>query len=117
MIIECFNCDSKVDANIIAEHTTQDPDGFPYKVYLLECPVCKDPLLGGQGYDSIGFDKFEWGSVHRLWPPQEHQFIDATIPDLVSISLEEAHKCYRGKAYGACVEVISKMPAQAKIEA
>lgn len=102
MIIECAYCESKVDGKILMQHESFDEnEPFPYKVSLLECPVCKNTILGGQEFFQVGPDQYEWSNASRLWPLPE-KYLDWNLPDLVRNSLEEAKKCYKAKAYSAC---------------
>ena len=102
MIIECSYCESKVDGKVIGEHVSYSyEDPFPFKTVLLECPVCKNSLLGCQELIQTGPKREEWISGNRLWPQPIVNY-SWTIPNIVRDSLEEAHKCYDAKAYSAC---------------
>jgi hypothetical protein len=102
MIVECPYCEAKVDGKVIAEHVSFDDEEFvSYKVVLLECPVCKKPILGSQELVQVGPDKDEWVTGNRLWP-QPKNSSSWLIPNIVRESLEEARKCYIAKAYDAC---------------
>lgn len=97
MIIECYKCESKVDAKLLAEHKSYDEEDYPEIFYtvLLECPICKNPLLGGTYLDSpIASD------LPRLWP-QPETYVDWRIPEISSLSLFEAKICFKAKAYSA----------------
>ncbi|NOT05390.1 MAG: DUF4145 domain-containing protein [Anaerolineales bacterium] len=103
MIIECPYCESKVDGKIIGEHVSYgDEDPHPFKAVLLECPACKESLLGYQELIQVGFEQDEWitGS-NRLWPKptNNNRWL---LPSIVSDSLQEAEKCYNARAYSAC---------------
>src|SRR4030042_5309262 len=98
MIIECPNCESKVDAKVLAEHESVDEDTGPYKVSFLGCPICNNVMLGYQDYIQTGPDSYVWESAMRIWPsPEGH--ISGYIPDIVGKSLDEAEKCYKAKAF------------------
>ena len=101
MIIECSYCDAKVDGKIIGTHEGYiDECPYPYKTIFLECPICKNALLGGQvGYETD--DRCVWEFDRRLWPKPENDF-SYLIPSIVRTSLEEAQKCFIAKAYSAC---------------
>lgn len=102
MIIECPYCESKVDGNIIGEHVSfWQEDPFPFKAVLLECPVCKNSLLGCQELIQTGPDTEEWVTGQRLWP-QPNASSSWLIPETVQDLLNEAQKCYQAKAYRAC---------------
>lgn len=102
MLIECPYCESIVDGKIIGEHVSiPEDDPFPFKVILLECPVCQSPLLGCQELVQTSIDQEEWIDGKRLWPKPTNSS-NSLIPSIVRDSLEEAQKCYNAKAYGAC---------------
>lgn len=104
MIIECPYCESKVDGVHKGEHESYDPteDPFPFKVVLLQCPVCNNSLLGGSDLIQVSWEKHEWSDLVRLWPQQDSH-IDRSIPDIVRNSLVEARLCYKARAYSASV--------------
>jgi hypothetical protein len=102
MIIECPYCESKVNGKVIGEHESfREDDPWPFKAILLECPVCKNSLLGCQELMQTARDREEWISGNRLWP-QPTNSLSWIIPSIVRDSLEEAQKCYNAKAYSAC---------------
>lgn len=100
MIIECSYCEVKVFGKVIAEHIADDPE-VPYTshVQLMECPRCKNTLVGG-------FDRFfnedleDFHEVVRLWPNQEI-FSPSEIPEICRASIVEAKLCYKAKAFSA----------------
>jgi len=98
MIIECYKCESKVDAKLLAKHESYDPRDYPEHFYaaLLECPICKNCLLGGTSY----FDSLEASDIQRLWPKPE-TYVDFRIPEICKLSLIEAKTCFKAKAYSA----------------
>jgi hypothetical protein len=99
MIIDCPHCESKVDGKVIGQHISYGKeDPYPFKVVLLECPVCKEPLLG---YQEFGPDLEEWITGGRLWPKPANSS-RWLLPSDVGDSLEEAEKCYNARAYSAC---------------
>jgi hypothetical protein len=109
MIIECSYCESKVDGKILIEHESFGEDEpFRFKASLLECPVCKKAILAGQELYKTGPDKYQWSGATRLWP-QPEKYLDWDLPDLVRNSLEEAEKCYKAKAYGACAVMCGRV--------
>ncbi len=100
MIIECFTCESKVDGKILFEHDATKPDEDPCKKLLLECPVCKNIILVSQEFGPSE-EGWEYEDAKRLWPEPERDYHYA-LPVIVKFSLQEAEKCYKGKAYSAC---------------
>lgn len=106
MLIECSYCEAKVDGKVIANHIDpEDPEyGYIYRTFLLECPNCRNSIVGGQvgnvNYAEDG-ERHEWGRVSRLWPNPEES-LSHHIPEIVRASLEEADLCFKAKAYAAC---------------
>ena len=95
MIVECHVCEARVDAKVIAQHRSQDPnDPVEFYAALLECPQCKTTLLGG-GY--IDLDELP----SRLWPFPE-KYLSREIPEIIRGSLEEARRCFKAGAHSAC---------------
>jgi hypothetical protein len=107
MIIECNYCKATVDAKVLAEHEIVPEDG-PFKTSFLECPLCKDVLLAGQEYIQVSEEDWEWSQAVRLWP-EPKKYYDWSIPNLVRDSLEEAQKCYKGKAFDACAVMCGRV--------
>ena len=109
MIIECSYCESQVDGKILAQHEKQDPeDSFWYRVSLVECPVCRNALVGleeaAHRDEELGC---WWSDVTRVWPkPKKH--LDFSIPEKVRASLEEANVCFKSKAYNASAVMCGK---------
>lgn len=102
MIIECPNCESKVDAVQKGEVGSSDDDyGPPTKIVLVECPICKSPILGDSDMIQVGRDEWDWSDLTRVWPSPDNN-IDREIPDIARNSLIEAQMCYKAKAYSAC---------------
>jgi len=96
MIVECYQCEARVDGKLVGTHVAYDgnEDPAPFHTYLLECPQCKNTLLGGR-YDFEGDDE-----ITRLWPLPTKYF-SPEIPREIRNSLEEATKCFKAGAYNA----------------
>ncbi len=102
MIVECNNCESKVDAEVLGSNDDCDPVTCEqYRISLTKCPVCKATLVAGQSYCQTGYATWEWTDARRLWP-EPHDYLSWSIPAEVKTSLEEARKCYNAKAFSAC---------------
>ncbi len=103
MIIECNYCKANVDAKEISSHESYDPEEpDPFRVTLLECPSCKNTLIGGQYLmHNPVTNKVMPDTPSRLWP-QPKKYLSWDIPDGIRNSLEEAQRCFRGGAYIAC---------------
>ncbi len=102
MIIECPDCESKVDAKILAEHVIPPTDYYDsYKYLFLVCPLCNSAIVAGSDLVQIDFNEYDWATPERRWPNPNRQF-EFNVPTLVTQSLIEAEKCYKVKAYSAC---------------
>jgi hypothetical protein len=103
VLIECFHCDSRVDATEKGEVAIHDAEdhGWPTKYVLVECPVCRSALLGISELIQTGEDRFEWDGAGRVWPAPETN-IDWNIPEIARVSLIEAKVCFKARAYAAC---------------
>lgn len=96
MIVECPQCESKVDAGVLAEakglEVLEEDVALPYVVSLVTCPSCKEPLLHYRD---------DTGAESRVWPPAE-TLPHWMLPPLVRDSLTEAQKCFKATAFIAC---------------
>lgn len=101
MIAECPYCESKVDCEDNGHVDIDTGSGYPAKVVLLKCKICRKPLLGISEMFQVDHEKWEWETALRLWPNPESD-IDGIIPELVRHSLIEAKRCFKAKAYIAC---------------
>lgn len=108
MIVECNYCESKVDAKFIAEHERDYGDPGIWKVSLVECPICKQPLLAIQELVPESPEKFTWTEPERAWPDPELS-PDWSLPDQVRDSLEEAKRCFKANAYRACAVMCGRV--------
>jgi len=104
MIIECHYCESKVDAKILNTHIQPGDEDNPFekRTYFLECPACGNPMVGVQE-EEFASEHLEavWSSPERVWPSPDKP-LHWNLPTIVRNALEEAHKCYKAKAYRAC---------------
>ena len=57
-------------------------------------------MVGRQEEGEGDFGKY-WEDAVRVWPKPKRS-IDWTIPDIISVSLEEAERCFATGAYTAC---------------
>ncbi len=102
MIVECKHCGSKVDGEVLAQQGFPvDEFDPPFRVALVQCPVCRRPMLAGQEQEQVDFDKWDWGDAKRLWPDPEAG-LARSLPYSVSASMVEARTCYKAGAYYAC---------------
>ena len=108
MIIECAHCEAKVDGTILNEHEYMDKIGDFIKLSLLQCPVCYSPILASEEHCQVGSGELVWSDARRLWP-EPNKYIDISLPELVRISLEEAERCFKGRAYMACAVMCGRV--------
>lgn len=102
MIVECNNCNSKVDAEVLGSNDEYHPEqGGGCRFSLTKCPVCGSTLLAGQDYLQTGPDSSEWSIATRLWPEPDN-YLHWTIPSEVRLALDEARKCCKARAFMAC---------------
>lgn len=101
MIIECPYCESKVNARVLAEHDSIDEEIGPFKVSFVECPVCKDSLVGFHESIQTGPDSWDYDDAIRVWPEPE-KYSRGFLPEIVANSIDQAKKCFKAQAYDAC---------------
>lgn len=102
MIIDCPKCDSKVDAQLLAEQEQGNGEyDEPSKTVFLTCPICHGCMVGTQDMVQVDHDEWDWSAPTRLWPQPATVFA-FDIPQLTRKSLEEAKKCLAAHAYSAC---------------
>jgi hypothetical protein len=107
MIIECPECEAKVDGAVLKEYEYYEEfEGHlvcEWKAILLKCPKCRNPILGKQeGYTYDPDIGVQWTDCVREWPMPARRYNFLYIPEIVRVSLEEAEKCFKGKAFHAC---------------
>jgi len=102
MIIECPQCEAKVHARVVAELSYPPTDIVdPYKYLFLQCPSCKQPLLGYSELSLLGPAEEGWEDPTRVWPEPDEQ-LPGEVPRLIRVSIDDARKCFRAKVYAAC---------------
>jgi hypothetical protein len=113
MLINCSHCSARVDGKLHQAIPTYERDDTSpqfinggYRVSLLQCPSCQNPLIAWQEYlydDPSNFgDSTVWSDAKRVWPMPESSF-DPSIPKGVQISLNEARTCLVCGSYTASV--------------
>jgi hypothetical protein len=102
-IIDCPNCTSKVQANVIGEKVYGASDEFdPFRISYVTCPFCEQYMLGIAEIVQVSSNTWDYPlKLTRLYPPPPND-IDHSIPDIVRDSLLEARKCFSAGAYPAC---------------
>jgi len=67
MIIECPQCEAKVHARVVAELSYPPTDIVdPYKYLFLQCPSCKQPLLGYSELSLLGPAEEGWEDIRPV---------------------------------------------------
>lgn len=119
MIIECGNCEAKVDGIEIGEvkynYKNMNRGGLPnphqkVRAILLQCPACKWPILAEQSGSSLTAPKIDkWkGTLRRIYPPTETS-LDYSIPRNVRVILQEARDCFNSKVFNACATMCGRV--------
>lgn len=106
MVIDCPNCDAKVDAKVLAQKVTGDHDGpdDSERFYFCQCPACSSILLAKAFFGQCSPDDFDYINPRLLWPVSEQSApFSESIPKLVRKSLNEARTCCQARAYSASV--------------
>ncbi|MBU4304017.1 MAG: DUF4145 domain-containing protein [Candidatus Omnitrophica bacterium] len=104
MIIECPDCNAKVDGKIVGTHEWMPDWGEPTKLSIVICPICEEPIVGISDIIDCGDGKGKpdvWANPKRLWPTPVKD-LAGSIPNSVCDSIDEAKKCFSAKAYSAC---------------
>ena len=104
MLIDCYQCKAKVDAEIIGEHN--DNDFFATRTYLIKCPSCNAALIA-ESYEDFSGDKGVWSRPVRVYP-RPKRTLSADIPPIVKSSLEEAERCMQSGAYLAATAMCGR---------
>ena len=91
MLINCSSCSARVNGEIqklLPRYFLDGPDGpveRGYRISLLKCPACGEPLVGKEElveYHDSSFDNPEetiWSEAKRVWPNPESG-LDSSIP-------------------------------------
>ncbi len=116
MLVECANCEAIVDGEIIADYVdVDDESGMKGKYSFLKCPRCARPFIMLQVDDGPG-----WDEPIQLYPPVEMD-VSRAIPSALRSAYDEAHACYRAKAYTAtaimCRKTLEGIADENKISA
>lgn len=107
MVIDCPFCDVTVEAiekGIVTVHIDEVPD---QKTTLLECPKCGE-AIGAQQRMIYFNDTLDWGRAIRVWPTPQ-RILTESLPPVVASSLDEAERCFTGKAYLACAVMCGRV--------
>jgi hypothetical protein len=116
MLLDCLTCGARVDAEEVAElvapirdpeiqeayemsHQTEFEGEVPcpapqWRYTLLQCPVCRDPLLA-YSYD------FDRSFAQRVWPPDRPRLVG--VPLQIERAHHEAVRCRQTRSYVATV--------------
>jgi hypothetical protein len=109
MLVSCSKCAARVDGRVEKAIPIYYRDEFGgstgegYRLSLLICPSCNDPVVGRE--ELLHTDDSQpgmWSEVKRVWPNPESG-LDASIPRTVRVSLEEACRCLSAGTYTASV--------------
>lgn len=104
IVVDCPFCEAKVKGEVIAANVVDDPDVHipDYRICLARCPSCRYPLITRQDYQGPdSWDDDNWSHASRVWPMPDRE-AHKSVPPIVQISLDEAHRCRRAGAHTAC---------------
>ena len=110
-IIDCLNCKAKVAATESgrAERSYFDhEEGEPYgmRVLIGKCPKCGSILVGRSEqieFEDFGAEYDRWSDIVRVYPKPPKAFSSGRIPNVVSVSLNEADRALQaGANIAAC---------------
>jgi hypothetical protein len=110
LIVECPQCESKVEAKIIGQHVYPGSSveaELPFRTTLVGCSICHGSIVVGQEASISGEEGDDWDAPVRLWPSADRQF-SWNFPVVVRHSLEEAERCFRAKAFTACAAMCGR---------
>ena len=102
MIVECKECEAKVDGIVVATQEYPPDEDFTYFYSFLKCPRCQRPMLVRQA----GFED-ERDEPERIYPSLPIR-VNPSVPDRIRTVYEEAISCFRAKAYRAAVLMCRK---------
>ncbi|MEZ4309570.1 MAG: DUF4145 domain-containing protein [Polyangiaceae bacterium] len=107
LVVACEQCEADVRAEVVGAHEvkffSEDFNAeFPHHLFSLAvCPSCEGVLMARQNFQMEGSpDEGYWMKPVRVWPRQERESTDK-FPDIVRVSLDEAHRCHRASAFTA----------------
>jgi uncharacterized protein DUF4145 len=105
--VDCAECEATVKAEVLATHQTKYFDeslmtNLPdSRVSLVICPSCDQALVALEMWKGEGeFGGDLWSPPLRVWPRPPRE-MSSKIPHIVQVSLEEAQRCHRARAYTA----------------
>jgi uncharacterized C2H2 Zn-finger protein len=118
MLVECPSCEAIVDGEVIASYVNHENQADMDGLYsFLKCPRCANPFLMLQ-IDDSGFET--WDEPRRLYPPLE-MGVSLAIPNSLRLAYDEAHSCFKAKAYTAtaimCRKTLEGIADESKITA
>jgi Domain of unknown function (DUF4145) len=106
MLIECYDCKARVDAEVIAYHQQVQFDIFRTRTYLLKCPACSAAIVGETEEDARDGKTF-WPDLTRVFP-KPRRLLGSGIPDIARRSIDEAEKCIQAGAFLAATAMCGR---------
>ncbi len=117
MLVACEHCEARVSATVQGSFSSyiEGPD-YSFKYSLLQCPICKSPMLVQQNDEEARWGNPEdyndnpWSVPERIYPEPERGQLGLSVPDPIRKAFAEAYACYaNGKAYTACAIMCRKV--------
>lgn len=96
MLLECEQCQAIVDAEILSKYEIYDEVAPTFRCTFARCPRCSSPFLATQEEDFPD----GWQTPQRLYPTIG-PFVSSSLPKPIREAYEEAHRCYKVRAYTA----------------
>lgn len=102
ILIVCGRCEARVAAEVVGYLTSEADDPLDlYRIVVVRCPNCHEPLAARQEVEEDRFAGITWGRATRIWPRPEND-LSERIPDNMRVTLHEARATFQVGAYDAC---------------
>jgi hypothetical protein len=103
MIVECKECEARVDAETLKSYEYFDPEtGPPGRYSFLRCQSCQSPFLVLQENYGNG-----WDEPYQLYPAQDTR-VNPGLPAPIQSAYGEALACLKAKAFTAAAIMCRK---------
>lgn len=101
MLLECNNCQARVDAEVLAEY--RDLEFFATRTYLCKCPSCARALVAESEED----EDMKWTQPIRVHP-RPRRLLGTDIAPTIRHSIAEAERCMQVGAYLAAIAMCGR---------
>lgn len=104
IVIDCPTCNVRVTAE--AKEWVGDANDLAY--LLVECPSCRNPMLGSSSIYRDEDSNWAWESAERLWPVPKSAEVSAAVPSAARRDIMDAQKCLTHGIYSATAVLCGK---------